>query len=378
MSSSLDDPSPFHRGLVGRWSVILVLVLSFAMWAFPVFSHRGDKDPLTNHYTDHHRYRYCSALVLRRPVEALTRPLQEIYDSDPSPHRFVSWGAHPCTQAGILHLFVHAPFQWAMERGLIDGQTYTIAYVLLGLLLAHLAILWMLRSDRHWHLSFFLYPWLMRVAMIAVQSPLAFLIGYGSLRALDEKRYLRAALLYGVVLLEYNRWIALAPAVFYGTVILARQDTLEELRSYVAGWPGRATVAVVGLGVALTFAAMILVKLYWVDPADEFAQPQIAYLRYGLVAIWGAHFALRRTPFGLAGLGYGLFMVTYRGPLLLWYIEPFLAIVALARTRFQQLLWAGTALVISGIAIHAKSLLELRSLFDWVVASWLGLPSTGG
>ena len=138
--------------------IVLGLIGSFVFFAMPVTRAQRNNDPVYGHFTDHLRYRYCATLVVEQPINALITPLETLHSEDDSTHRVLTWDKEPCHAGGMVHVAIHAPFQWVLETEWLAPEQSTTIYVLINLFIAHLLAFLVLRSREHWYVAFFILP----------------------------------------------------------------------------------------------------------------------------------------------------------------------------------------------------------------------------
>jgi hypothetical protein len=342
-SPSPPAQTPAARDLVSGKRAAWVLVslgLSWVLFAWPVLRSTTVRDPLTDLFTDHLRYRYCAALTVAAPVHALTTPLGTLYAQDTRPHRVLLWESDPCSQPGVVFLALHAPLQWLLDRELLSEARSTQVYVLFLLAVVHLAVGRLLLS-RLWWAGLLVYPFMLRCALYGLQEPIPFGLALFAAFRWNTRHRLSALALATLAFSAYNRWIVWP----LGLAWLAWRDRaalVDELRALGVG--GRLVLASLIAVFAWSVAGSWLAASAWVPPEGELPRPVVLLLAiYAIyvLLVWWRNQDSAFAPVVFATLA---FLLTYRGLILFWYATPLLPAVVLARGRAEKWLWAITPL----------------------------------
>jgi hypothetical protein len=365
-------PSPMGSSR-GRAIGLVLLVLSFVLFAVPVLRSQRLADPLTGTVTDHIRNRYCASKLVAQPFRSLTVPLGDILRADDSRHGIASWGDTPCTQAGPVFFLVHAPFQWLVESEMVSPARATSIYVLLMLACAQLFFLVALRLDGVWPAALLLYPWVTSSALMGLATPLTCLLGLLAFRDYAAGRHFRATLVLALAVSSYNRWLVILPGIVYLLAMVERGAAWQDLRAHWRFWRGRLLVlgGLVYLGWCV--GTMILV---WVvrKPIPDPTSPLPVVLRYAVLVGFALALALRhRSAVAAVGTSFGIFFATFGDAMLSWYIEPLIPVFALARKRWELLLWLVLVVVASEAFDRVPNLAETRVLLGWLFGNWASL-----
>jgi len=379
VDSALNSADRFISAGSVRWDLIrrlafpAALFVSFAFFAVPVLRSKQVGDPVKGNWTDHLRYRYCSSLVISDPWRAMTTPLGFLAAQDTQKYKRPTWLAEPCHQAGVVHLAIHAPFQWLVEREVLAEHTATNIYVLLLLVVAHLT-LYILGRGSLWWAALILYPILLRNALYGIQENIPILFGLLCAMAWGRGRLLLALAFWVLAFSAYTRWIIWLPPLLY---LCWRErarlyESVQELRS-----PGARVCAVVLVLVfGWSLLSTIIVGLHRIAPPGTLS-PMARGLIWIFVALWGVYWLIDRksalAPFMLVS---GLFLVVYKGLAMHWYFGPLWGAAPFGRSKFEVGGWAVAAGLMTDLVMNV-SVLEVRSLFDFAFKSWSALGHGG-
>ena len=350
--------------LTKKWRVTGCLTLSFACLAFAVLRSDNIRDPLANRWTDHQRYRYCSALVLRHPMHALVTPLEQLYAEDIGAHRIVTWPHEPCHEGGAVHVLLHAPLQWALDADVLSEVGATHAYVLFLLLVAHL-IVFALWCDDRWWIGLLLYPFVVRCALSAVQEPISFLLAVRSAQQWRDGKRVSALAYASLAFSSYSRWVIwIVPFVWLGV----RERVWPEVVAAARRRPVLAAVLV--LCFAWSCVVFLVAALHRPPPgtgADLTGQIAI-WIMIGVWAVWWWNNRESRiAPFAVVGL---LFLSTYNGFHMFWYTAPLLAAAPFIAAESEAVLWAIPVIVGADLFLNREMTTHMGDIARFVVAAF--------
>ena len=326
-------------GLAVLWTIV------FALFTGAVWQSRNVMDPASGHYSDHLRYRYCASLVVRDPLRAMTTPLKQLAREDDSRFPVVTWGKEPCHTAGVVHLAIHAPFQWILERGWLNEWQVTNAYVTLLLALSALT-LFFVSMGRTWWAVILLAPLLIRSSINGVQEVIPILLSLVGFDLYRKGQRLASVAAIVCAASAYSRYVIWFPALAW-VLWRDRRAILSAWAQRWKGWGFRVAAVTTVLLAAWTCFSVLLISAH--HPLSPWTSPgPLAWsvlIGYGLVCL--VHIFLNRQgdvcPFLLAQVA---FFATYRGAINYWYAYPALAVIALRRTRFETLMWCAWVLVV--------------------------------
>lgn len=357
-------------GPVSRRRLALVgaaLTLSWLAFAWPAWRSATARDPLSDFFTDHLRYRYCAALTVASPLRALTTPLATLYAEDRRAHRELLWEAEPCHQPGVVFLAVHAPLQWLLDAELISEVRATGLYVLLLLAAMHLAV-GRLLVTRLWWAGLAVYPFLLRCALNGLQEPIPFALALFGAFDWAAGRRLRGLALATLAFSAYSRWV-----VWPGGLALLcwrdRRALLPELRERARSWHGALGLVALAGVLGWSLLGNWLVATAWVAPQGALPLGRSALL-VGYAALlalcWWRAGRSDLAPVVLVALG---FLLVYRGQVFYWYLAPVLPAIALSRRPSESWLWALAPLALPGLLFHLG--LWPRGAWAVVQRGWL-------
>jgi hypothetical protein len=344
----------------------VLLSVFWALFAWPVWKSKTTRDPLHDFFTDHQRYRYCSALIVDAPVRALTTPLGTLYAEDHRRHRMLSWEHEPCNQAGIVYVAVHAPFQWLLDAELISEVRATTVYVLLVLILVHVATGRLLVSE-FWWAGALVYPFLLCCGLNGLQEPIPFTLAlFAAFRWADCRR-LSALALLTLAFSAYSRWVVWL-AGFAVLCWRERRALREDLRQ--TSVPGLVLLLGLVLTAGWSFIGSLLVASAWKLPESVLARGQVVVLvvyAACLLVHWYRERSSRFAPVMLAATG---FLVTYRGGMPYWYMAPLLPTIALGRGVAERWLWYVAAVAFPIFIFGMRE--WLPAIGEFLRRGWLG------
>jgi len=346
-----------HRG------VALVLVLAFGALAVPVLRSGTVRDPLTNRFTDHERYRYCSALIVRHPFHALVTPLAQLFAEDTGEHRVVTWGDEPCHEGGVVHVAVHAPIQWLLDAEMLSEVSATHLYVLFLLLIAHLTV-WLLWREERWWIGLLLYPFLVRCALNALQEPISFCLAVISALQWQRGQRVTALAFASLAFSSYARWVTwLIP--FAWLAFRDRATLLPELREAVRRRP--VITALLALCFVWSCFAFACAATSRTSPgAGTGIVGRLAMVI--MMAIWVAHWVRHRdtriAPFAIVSLA---FLTSYNGFHMFWYVAPLLAAAPFIASETEAALWAIPAIVGADLFLNREMTAHVADIAHFVV-----------
>jgi len=372
--SVADEQLTWASPLKDRRARIVLFVLAgifFGLCAMPVLRDGRNTDPLTGTMNDHVRHRYCAAFLATQPIRSLTRPLIELYNQDTSRFKVASWSESPCTQAGPVFFLVHAPFQWALDGGMVSPPSATAIYVLLMLACAHLFLLLGLACDGVWPGTLLVFPWLVGTALMGLATPLTSCLGLLAYRGLATQRLVRGAIFFALAMASFSRWVVVFPAILYLVVYLGRDTAWPQVQTYWQSWWGRVRVLA---GAACLLWCLVATGLVWVSWKDlTTTLSPMAFLLRGGIWLTFTILLLRWRSSGVAAVGasFGAFFVLYKSTMMAWYIEPLVPLFALAKRRSEFLAWGILLLLASQAFDGVPNLVEVRLLTGWLWRSWI-------
>jgi hypothetical protein len=343
----------------------------FCMCGGPVLRAGTDMDPLTRTMNDHARHRYCASFLATQPIRSLTRPLIELYKQDTSRFKVASWSESPCTQAGPVFFLVHAPFQWALDGGILSPSSATAIYVLLMLACAHLFLLLGLGLDGVWPGTLLVFPWMVGTALMGLATPLTCCLGLVAYRAFATQRPVRCVLFFSLAIASFTRWVVVLPAIVYLVGYLGRDTAWLQLRAYWQSWWGRVRVLSGAACLVWCLVATGFVWMGWKELTTTIS-PMAFALRCGIwLAFTVALLRWRSSGVAAVGASFGVFFVLYKSAMMAWYIEPLVPLFALAKRRAELLVWAILLLMASQAFDGVPNLVEVRLLSGWLWRSWI-------
>lgn len=325
--------------LAVAWTVL------FALFTGAVWRSRRVTDPGSGIYTDHLRYRYCASLVVRDPLKAMTTPLKQLVREDDSRFPVVTWENEPCHTVGVVHLAVHAPFQWVLERGWLNEWQTTNVYVTLLLALSAVTLFLVSAGPSGWAVIL-LAPLLIRSSINGLQEVIPILLSLIGFDLYRKGKRLAAIAAIVCATQAYSRYAIWFPALAW-LVWRDRREVLAACAQRWKSWGFWVAAVTVFLLAVWTCVSTWLISAHrplppWTNPGPLAWSVLIGY---GLVCLIHIFFFRQGdvSPFLLAQVA---FYLTYRGDLPYWYAFPVLAVIALRRTRFEALMWCAWVLVV--------------------------------
>jgi hypothetical protein len=344
------DEAP-QLGRPKKIAIGVALGLLFLGFVISAWTSKRERDPLNNFYTDHLRYRYCATLVLKNPIQATTTPLEQLAKQDNSRFPAVTWNAEPCHQAGVVHVLVHAPFQWLLERGWMKPWHATDLYVTLMLALTCVS-LFLVFTSANWWAGFFFAPDLLRCSLNGLQEPLPVLLGLIGFSLYAKGRRLAATTFITLAVVEYSRYVIWLPPLAW-LCLKDRKEFFPELVNAWRRWRGRALILGMILMSGWSLVAMYLVSIHRPLPTP-IVPGRVAWvvlLTYG--ALWLGYFFYRwRSPMAPFMLMTIAFFCLYKGQQNYWYPLAALSLIPLARTGFEKAMWGLWLAVVAPLFLH--------------------------
>lgn len=333
-----------------RIAVLVLLGGALVVWGRATWKNPTTLDPMDQRYTDHLRVRYCAALVLEQPLHALRTPVGELAAADPRASKSPFWAELPCHQPGLVHLAIHAPFQWAVDGAWVSDLTASRLAVLVFLLFAHAAVALLVLERRWWGLL--LYPLAVRCALNALQEPIPLFFAVASGLMWSRGKRL-ASLAFAVVAFSaYNRWAVWLLGIAL-LCVSERALVKAELNTLLARGPGRLYAVLVTALALVSLAGTLWVSSAWSPPPSAFGPRE--YLALGAAVLLCAGYMVRLESVSATAtlllLG-ALFLIAYRTLAPYWYVSMALPAVALARRRSEIALWAAYTVVLPDAVFH--------------------------
>ena len=149
-----------------RRILLILILLSFALWFFLLVVNTNPFATFENWYTDHARHPYSSSLFTKVGFSVFDTPLGKLASSDSSYYKFVTWPHMPhLYPLGSIFLFL--PFGFMLQSG-VDQVFVFKMEIAVFLLFSHVSLYYFL--ERFWKQKMF--PLLKLVGIYALYVPL--------------------------------------------------------------------------------------------------------------------------------------------------------------------------------------------------------------
>jgi hypothetical protein len=220
----------------GRRILLILILLSLALWFFLLAVNTNPFGSFENWYTDHARHSYSATLFTKVGFSIFDTPLGQLASNDNSYYKFVTWPqmAH-IYPLGSLLLFL--PFDFLLQSGVEQVFVFKLE-IAVFLLFAHVSLYYFLA--RYWKQQMF--PFLKLVGVYALYIPLIVYTANGmfdaipllfSLIAIDmylTERYDYFLLFIALsVMLKYQAAIFLLPLIIIGVLKLFEKHKLSRI-----------------------------------------------------------------------------------------------------------------------------------------------------
>ena len=254
----------------GRRILLILILLSLALWFFLLAVNTNPFASFENWYTDHARHSYSATLFTKVGFSIFDVPLGQLASNDNSFYKFVTWPqmAH-IYPLGSLLLFL--PFGFLLQSGIEQVLVFKMEIAVL-LLFAHVSLFYFL--ERYWKQKMF--PFLKLLGVYAMYIPLIVYAANGmfdavpllfSLIAIDmylTERYDYFLLFMAAsVILKYQAAIFLLPFIIIGVLKLFEKHKFSSIIR------NKAVIAATLLAVVCVFTAVASAP-YLMDTKPEF------------------------------------------------------------------------------------------------------------
>jgi hypothetical protein len=254
----------------GRQILLILILLSLALWFFLVAVNTNPFGTFENWFTDHARHSYAATLFTKVGFSIFDTPLGQLASNDNSFYKFVTW-----PQMGHIYplgsLLLFLPFGLLLQSGIEQVFVFKME-IAVFLLFAHVSLYYFL--ERYWKQQMF--PFLKLLGVYAMYIPLIVYTADGmfdavpllfSLFAIDmylTERYDYFLLFMAVsVMLKYQAAIFLMPLIIIGVLKLFEKHKFSSIIR------NKAVITAAVLAVVCVFTA-IASATYLMETKPEF------------------------------------------------------------------------------------------------------------
>jgi hypothetical protein len=220
----------------GRRIMLILILLSLALWFFLLAVNTNTFASFENWYTDHARHSYSATLFTKVGFSIFDTPLGQLASNDNSYYKFVTW-PHMAHIYPLGSLLLFLPFGFLLQSGVEQVFVFKME-IAVFLLFAHVSLYYFL--ERYWKQKMF--PLLKLVGVYAMYIPLIVYTANGmfdaipflfSLFAIDmylSERYDYFLLFMAVsVMLKYQAAIFLLPLIIIGVLKLFEKHEFSSI-----------------------------------------------------------------------------------------------------------------------------------------------------
>jgi hypothetical protein len=253
-----------------RRILLILILLSFALWFFLLVVNTNPFATFENWYTDHARHSYSSSLFTKVGFSIFDTPLGKLASNDSSYYKFVTWPQMPhLYPLGSIFLFL--PFGFMLQSG-IDQIFVFKMEIAVFLLFSHVSLYYFL--ERFWKQKMFLL--LKLLGIYAIYVPLIVYSANGmfdavpflfSLIALNL--YLDGRYDYFLLFMALSVTFKYQPAIFLFPLIIMGVLKLFEQYRFSSIIKNKAVISAAVLAVIAVFTA-VLSAPFLMEPRPEF------------------------------------------------------------------------------------------------------------
>jgi hypothetical protein len=241
-----------------RRILLILILLSLALWFFLLVVNTNPFATFENWYTDHARHPYSSSLFTKVGFSVFDTPLGKLASSDSSYYKFVTWPHMPhLYPLGSIFLFL--PFGFMLQSGIAQVFVFKMEIAVL-LLFSHVSLYYFL--ERFWKQKMFLL--LKLLGIYALYVPLIVYSANGmfdvvpflfSLIALNL--YLDGRYDYFLLFMALSVTFKYQPVMFFLPLIILGALKLFKRQGFSSIIKNKAVIAAAVLAVIAVFTAVL-------------------------------------------------------------------------------------------------------------------------
>jgi hypothetical protein len=241
-----------------RRILLILLLLSLALWFFLLVVNTNPLATFENWYTDHARHPYSSSLFTKVGFSIFDTPLGKLASGDSSYYKFVTWPHMPhLYPLGSILLFL--PFGFLLQSGVNQVFVFKME-IAVFLLFSHVSLYYFL--ERFWKQKMF--PLLKLLGIYAIYVPLIVYSANGMFDAVAFlfslvaiSMYLNGRYDYFLLFMALSVTFKYQPAIFLFPLIIMGVLKLFEQHGFSRIIRNKAVIAATVLAVLAVFTAVL-------------------------------------------------------------------------------------------------------------------------
>ncbi len=241
-----------------RRILLILILLSFALWFFLLLVNTNPFATFENWYTDHARHPYSASLFTKVGFSIFDTPLGKLASNDDSYYKFVTWPQMPhLYPLGSIFLFL--PFGFMLQSGVNQIFVFKIE-IAVFLLFSHVSLYYFL--ERFWKQKMFLLLKLLGIYVLYV--PLIVYSANGMFDAVPflfsliaVNLYLDGRYDYFLLFMALSVTFKYQPVMFFLPLIIVGVLKLFERQRFSSIIKNKAVIAAAVLAVIVVFTAVL-------------------------------------------------------------------------------------------------------------------------
>jgi len=241
-----------------RRILLILILLSFALWLFLLVVNTNPFATFENWYTDHARHPYSASLFTKVGFSIFDTPLGKLASNDGSYYKFVTWPQMPhLYPLGSILLFL--PFGFMLQSGVDQIFVFKMEIVVF-LLFSHVSLYYFL--ERFWKQKMF--PLLKLLGIYAIYVPLIVYSANGMFDAvaflfslIAITLYLDGRYDYFLLFMALSVIFKYQPVMFFLPLIIMGVLKLFERQRFSSIIKNKAVIAAAVLAVIVVFTAVL-------------------------------------------------------------------------------------------------------------------------
>jgi hypothetical protein len=241
-----------------RWILLILILLSFALWFFLLLVNTNSFATFENWYTDHARHSYSSSLFTKVGFSIFDTPLGKLASNDDSYYKFMTWPQMPYLYP-LGSIFLFLPFGFMLQSG-VDQILVFKMEIAVFLLFSHVSLYYFL--ERFWKQKMF--PLLKLLGIYAIYVPLIVYSANGMFDAVPFlfsliaiNLYLDGRYDYFLLFIALSVTFKYQPAIFLFPLIIMGVMKLFERQAFSSIIKNKAVIAAAVLAVIAVFTAVL-------------------------------------------------------------------------------------------------------------------------
>lgn len=268
--------------------LLILILLSFALWLFLLVVNANPFATFENWYTDHARHPYSASLFTKAGFSIFDTPLGKLANNDGSYCKFVTWPQMPhLYPLGSIFLFL--PFGFMLQSGIDQIFVFKMEIVVF-LLFSHVSLHYFL--ERFWKQKMFLL--LKLLGIYALYVPLIVYSANGMFDAVPFlfsliaiNLYLDGRYDYFLLFMALSVTFKYQPVMFFLPLIIVGVLKLFERQRFSSIIKNKAAIAAAVLAVIVVFTAVLSVP-FLMEIRPEFVMNGINAFSSHTQILWAA------------------------------------------------------------------------------------------